>query len=256
MCAEDDRDVPASVVEDRGVSAQVVPAALLSDLASANRILFRHGVVDAFGHVSIRHAWDPERFLLACNMAPALVAEEDIVEFHLDGSPVDARGRSVYLERFIHGEIYRVRPDVGAIVHSHAPAVVPFGVSREARLAPVWHMSGFLGRETPVFEIRDFAGTDSDLLIRTQALGASLAATLGDCCVVLMRGHGATVVGRTLKEAVFRAVYTQMNAELQYRAIQLGSVDYLTEGEMASTTVSVGSQIERAWNLWAREVRE
>lgn len=242
------------ILEDRGESAGRVDAQLLEDLVTANRILFAHRVVDAFGHVSIRHDRDPDRFLLARNMAPALVGAEDIIEFHLDGTPVDAAGRSVYLERFIHGEIYRAREDVCAVVHSHAPAVVPFGISRNVQLRPVWHMSGFLGQRTPVFEIRDAAGEASDLLIRSNALGAALADSLAGGSVVLMRGHGATIAAGTLKEVVFRAVYTQLNAELQFQALQLGDVTYLTEGEARSTTVSVGSQIERAWNLWKNEV--
>src|SRR5690606_27936281 len=223
-------------------------------LVLANRILFRHRVVDAFGHVSVRHDKAPDRFLLARNMAPALVASDDLVEFHLDGTPVNAGGRPVYLERFIHGEIYRARGDVMAVIHSHAPAVVPFGVSRAASLRPVWHMSGFLGLDTPVFDIRDAAGDATDLLIRNGELGAALARTLGDASVALMRGHGATVVAETLRLAVFRAVYTQLNAELQFQAIQLGEVNYLTEGEAAATTVSVGGQVDRAWNLWRSEV--
>ncbi len=246
--------LPVSIQADRGEPAETPSRTLVEELVAANRILFRHRVVDAFGHVSVRHDKDSSRFLLARNMAPALVTELDLVEFHLDGTPVDAHGRSVYLERFIHGEIYRAREDVMAVVHSHAPAVVPFGVSRSATLMPVWHMSGFLGLETPVFEIRETAGDASDLLIRDNALGESLAGSLGDACVVLMRGHGATVVGASIREAVFRAVYTQLNAELQLNALQLGDVNYLTEGETHTTTASVGSQVDRAWNLWKREV--
>ncbi len=253
--ARDAGVVPVSVQEDRGTPAEPPAAGLVDELVLANHILSRHRVVDAFGHVSVRHDQDPERFLLARNMAPALVAKSDIVEFHLDGTPVNAHGRSIYLERFIHGEIYRAREDVGAVVHSHAPAVVPFGVSRTASLKPVWHMSGFLGLETPVFEIRDAAGDASDLLIRSNELGGALASTLDQACVVLMRGHGATVVGESIRQVVFRAVYTQLNAELQLQALQLGSVDYLTAGEVGATTVSVGSQVDRAWNLWKREVQ-
>lgn len=235
---------------DEGTPAPAPDPALLDDLVAANRILFDHGVVDAFGHVSVRHDRDPTRFLLARNMAPGLVTAADVVEFHLDGRPVTARGRPVYLERFIHGEIYRVRPEVMAVVHSHAPAVVPFGVVPSVPLRPIWHMSGFLGAGVPIFEIRDTAGEASDLLIRSNRLGEALARSLGDACVVLMRGHGATVVGPTLKLAVFRAIYTQVNAELQLRANALGPVTFLTPGEAAATTESVGSQVERAWALW------
>jgi ribulose-5-phosphate 4-epimerase/fuculose-1-phosphate aldolase len=258
MCASDPQgspnDVPTGMSTDRGTSVGEPDPALMRDLVSANRILFNHRVVDAFGHVSVRHDKDPARFLLARNMAPGLVTATDIVEFHLDGTPVNSCGRSVYLERFIHGEIYRARDDVMAVVHSHAPAVVPFGVSRTARLKPVWHMSGFLGLHTPLFEIRNTAGDASDLLIRSNALGASLAECLGNANVVLMRGHGATVVAGSLKQVVFRAVYTQLNAELQIQALQLGDVDYLSEGETVATTASVGGQVDRAWALWESEL--
>jgi HCOMODA/2-hydroxy-3-carboxy-muconic semialdehyde decarboxylase len=142
-----------------------------------------------------------------------------------------------------------------AVVHSHAPALVPFGASGAA-LRPLWHMSGFLGARVPVFEIRDVAGDDTDLLIRSCELGAALAGVLDDSSVVLMRGHGATVAGASLKETLFRAVYTHLNAELQLKAMQLGEVVYLSEGEMRATTLSVGSQIDRAWSLWKREANE
>jgi len=240
----------AANAADVGEPAPAADAGLLEDLVAANRILFKQRVVDAFGHVSVRHDKAPDRFLLARNMAPGLVTQDDIVEFDLEANPVDARGRRVYLERFIHSEIYRARPQVMAIVHSHAPEVVPFGVVSTVKLRPIWHMSGFLGEGTPVFEIRDHAGDDSDLLIRSRALGKQLCSSMHDSHVVLMRGHGATVVGESLPEAVFRAIYTQKNAELQLQAEQLGEVNFLTAGEARSTTVSVGSQIERAWNLW------
>ena len=227
---------------------------LLADLVAANRILFKHRVVDAFGHVSVRHDKAASRFLLARNMAPGLVTEDDIIEFDLEANPVNAQGRSIYLERFIHSEIYRTRPEVMAVVHSHAPEVVPFGVVPAVKLRPIWHMSGFLGDGAPVFEIRDTAGNNSDLLIRSHALGAALSSSLGASHVVLMRGHGATVVGESLAEAVFRAVYTQKNAELQLQAEQLGEINFLTAGEAQSTTLSVGSQIGRAWNLWKSEI--
>jgi ribulose-5-phosphate 4-epimerase/fuculose-1-phosphate aldolase len=232
------------------VTTGTADPALLEELAIANRILADHGVVDAFGHVSARHDKAPDRFLLARNMAPALVTAADLLEFDLDGNPVAAAGRAVYLERFIHGEIYRARPDVQAVVHSHSPAVVPFGAVRESPLKPIWHMSGFIGEAAPVFEIRDTAGDGSDLLIRDNALGAALATSLGPATVVLMRGHGATIVGASVRQAVFRAVYTEVNARLQMQAIGLGTVTYLTREEAEATARSVGGQIDRAWNLW------
>ena len=241
-------------VEDVGTPAPRADAGQLNDLVTANKILFAHGVVDAFGHVSIRHDKAPDRFLLARNLAPGQVTAADIIEFDLDGRPVTAKGRSVYLERFIHSEIYRARPDVLAVIHSHAHAIIPFGVAAGAALQPLWHMSGFLGEHVPVFEIRETAGDDSDLLITSPELGAALAQSLGSASVVLMRGHGATVVAPTLRLAVFRAVYTQLNADLQMRAMSLGDVTYLTPGEAESTAASVGSQVNRAWNLWADAV--
>lgn len=245
---------PASRVDDVGQPSAAPDEALLHELVTANRILFQHGVVDGFGHISVRHDKDPERFLLARNMAPGLVQAEDVVEFDLDGNPVNANGRPVYLERFIHSEILRARPDVDAVVHSHAPAVVPFGAVASATLQPIWHMSFFLDEVTPVFEIRDTAGDASDMLIRSPALGKALADSLAEHSVVLMRGHGATVVGQGIRQAVFHAVYTQMNAELQLRAHGLGQVTYLSAGEVAAARISVGSQIDRAWNLWATQV--
>ncbi len=253
MCTD---SIPASQVADIGEPSEQPDALLMDELVTANKILFRHGVVEAFGHISVRHDQNPRRFLLARNMAPGLVNAEDIVEFDLDGNPVNAKGRGVYLERFIHGEILRARPDVMAVVHSHAPAVVPFGVVQGARLQPIWHMSFFLNEQTPVFEIRDTAGPGSDMLIRSRQLGAALANDLGDHNVVLMRGHGATVVGPGIRHAVFHAVYTQMNAELQWRAAPLGQASYLSTGEIAAARKTVGSQIDRAWNLWCSEAKQ
>lgn len=251
MCSN---NVPVSTVADRGESAGPVAPELLNELVMANQILFAHGVVDAFGHISVRHDKNPDRFLLARNMAPAMVSADDIVEFDLDGNPVNAAGRPVYLERFIHGEILRQRPDVCAVVHSHAPAVVPFGVVKGARLQPIWHMSYFLDETTPVFEIRDTSGDGSDMLIRSQVLGAALADSLGNHNVVLMRGHGATAVGTGIRQAVYNAVYTQMNAQLQLNAATLGEAVYLSAAELAAARVSVGSQVNRAWNLWVNQV--
>lgn len=257
MCGKDEKERGAAAisapVEDRGQLAPPVDAALLFDLVIANRVLYRHRVVDAFGHVSIRHDKDPERFLLARNLAPGQVTADDIVEFHLDGDPVNAAGRPVYLERFIHGELYRARPDVMAVVHSHSPEVVPFAVVPTQPLRPIWHMCGFLGEGAPVFEIRDVAGPESDLLIRNNELGVALARSMGGGSVVLMRGHGATVAGRSLPLAVFQAVFTQMNAELQMKAMGLGPVEFLNAGEARATWNCVSGQADRAWNLWKSE---
>ncbi|HUY01771.1 MAG TPA: class II aldolase/adducin family protein [Rhodocyclaceae bacterium] len=230
---------------------------LISDLVSANHILYDQGVLDAFGHVSARHDQAPERFLLARNMAPALVTADDVLEFQLDGEPIAAAGRAVYLERFIHGEIYRARPDVMAIVHSHSPAVLPFSTATASPLRALCHMAGFLGTATPVYEIRDFAGDGSDLLITDRRLGASLAQVLGDKSVVLMRGHGSTAVADSLITAVYRAVYTEVNARSQSDALRLGPVNFMTEAEGRSTAQTIEGQAKRAWDLWKKsaEVR-
>lgn len=256
MCDKDlgEPSGAAAAVKDRGDPAPDADESLLADLVTANRVLYRYRVVDAFGHVSVRHDKDAERFLLSRNLAPGQVTAADLVEFDLDGNPVDARGRPVYLERFIHGEIYRARPDVMAVVHSHSPEVVPFAAVPTQPLRPLWHMSGFLGSGAPVFEIRDAAGDGTDLLIRDGRLGAALAHSMGDAAVVLMRGHGATIAAESLRLAVYQAVYTQMNAELQIKAMNLGPVVFLSDAETRATWRTLKSQVDRAWNLWANEV--
>ena len=220
----------------------------IADLVVANHILAAHGIVDAFGHVSVR-AVDPAQFLLARSMAPALVAADDILDFDLDGEIVGGRRAPPYLERFIHAGIYRVRRDVGAVVHSHSAEVIPFGVTATA-LRPIFHMSAFLGDGVPVFEIRDGAG-DTDMLIRDASLGEALAGCLGEAPAVLQRGHGVTVVGSTLRQAVFRAIYLQTNARLQAGATQLGPITFLSAGEAARAARAVDTQVDRAWEMWA-----
>jgi len=225
-------------------------ATVLDELVAANRILFHQGVVDGFGHVSLRHPADPGRFLLSRSMAPALVQPSDILAFDLDGKALGDDARPPYLERFIHAEIYRARPDVGAVVHSHSPSMIPFGATRGMALRPICHMSGFLAPAAPVFEIRDHAGEASDLLIRDGALGRALAGALAGHAVVLMRGHGSTVVGRTLRQAVFRAIYAEVNARLQSEAMRLGAPIFLTDGEARRASATNDGQIDRAWELW------
>ena len=227
--------------------------ALIDDLVTANHILYREGVVDGFGHVSVRSATDPERFFLARSIAPDNVTAADIMEFGLDSEPIDPQSRRVYLERFIHGAIYRARPDVAAIVHSHSPAVIPFGVTG-IPLKPVSHMGGFLGTSTPVFEIRDAAGPKSDMLIRSPELGAALARTLGPAPFALMRGHGSVAVGGSLKQVVFRAIYAEANARLQSDAMKLGAVTFLNEHEAANTAAANDVNLDRPWELWKKRV--
>lgn len=227
-------------------------AAQLTDLVDANHILFDQGVLDAFGHVSTRVADRSDSFLLSRNLAPALVSQDDILEFNLDGETLDLR--PVYLERFIHGEIYKARPDVLAIVHSHSPAVVPFSLV-DTPLRAVMHMAGFLAKPTPVFEIRNVIGAASDLLIRTAESGKALATSLAQSPVLLMRGHGSVAVGMSLKDAVYRAIYTEINAKTQAEALRLGSCTYLTEEEGAATVPTMSSQIDRAWGIWRSQAR-
>jgi HCOMODA/2-hydroxy-3-carboxy-muconic semialdehyde decarboxylase len=188
-------------------------------------------------------------------MAPGQVTHADIQEYELDGTKVDPDGPAPYLERFIHGEIFRARPDVMAVVHSHSPSVVPFGVVPSVPLRCICHMSGFIGTSAPVFEIRDTAGPASDMLIRTQELGVALARSLGSNAVVLMRGHGSTVVGANVRQAVFRAVYTEVNAKLQSEALKLGPPIYMTAEEAAASAATNAGQLNRSWNLWREQIQ-
>jgi HCOMODA/2-hydroxy-3-carboxy-muconic semialdehyde decarboxylase len=230
----------------------MVDPRLIEDLVAANRILADQGVVDGYGHVSVRHDRDPNRYLMARSLAPELVTADDILEYDLDSVAVDPRGRLLYLERFIHGEIYKVRPDVTAVVHHHSPSVIPFGVSTRP-LRPIYHMAAFLGEGPPVFEIRTVGGM-TDMLVRTPALGRALAQTLGAHPAALMRGHGAVVVGPTLQHAVARSIYLEMNARLQQQAMALGPVTYLEPEEARLTDATVSSSYGRPWELWKRRV--
>lgn len=232
--------------------AQSAPdPALVQDVVAANHILYDQGVVDGFGHVSVRHDKDPSRFLMARSMAPGLVTKDDILEFGLDGEAIDAKGRAVYLERFIHSEIYKTHPEVMAIVHSHSPSVISFGAT-DVTLKPIFHMSSFLGTGATVFEIREAGGDATDMLVRTPALGAALAKSLGTATVVLMRGHGDVVIGRSLKEVVFRAIYTETNARLEAEALALGhgKVNFLNPQEAAASSKTNAALVGRAWDLW------
>jgi len=228
---------------------------LIDDLVSANHILFKEGVVDGFGHVSVREERDPERFLLSKSIAPATVTARDVMEFGMDGEPLNPRGRRPYLERFIHSEIYRARPDVQAIVHSHSPALIPFGITG-TMLKPVFHMSGFLGAATPIFEIREAGGPATDMLIRDRKLGAALARTLGAASFALMRGHGSVAVGATLKQVVYRAIYAEVNARLQSEAVRLGTITFLNEQEAANASRTNDGVIDRPWELWKKRAKE
>jgi len=227
-------------------------SAAVDDLVLANRILYQQGVVDGMGHVSIRHPARADAFLLAANRAPGLVRRRDIVPYDFQGTSLVHEAPRPYLERFIHAEIYRNRADVMAVVHSHSASVIPFSVSQET-LKPVYHMAGFLGSGAARFEIRDVAG-NSDMLIRDSYLGQALAKSLGTHGCVLMRGHGSTVVGSSLKEAVFRAVYTEINARVQLCAASLGPVSFLNEEEARLAAESNRDQQHRPWELWVHSL--
>jgi len=229
-----------------------VEPALLDDLVIANHVLASHGVLDAFGHVSIRHPGNPDRFLMSRSLAPALVAAADILEYDLDGNAVDARGRVSFLERFIHAEIYKARPDVKAVIHSHSLSVIPFGTT-QVPMQPMFHISAFLSPKVPVFEIRK-AGGMTDMLVSNAQLGKALAEALGKGAVVLMRGHGMAVAGPALPLAVFRAIYTEVNARLQTQAIEIGGpITFLTPEESEKADKVIDQVHLRAWDLWKRE---
>jgi HCOMODA/2-hydroxy-3-carboxy-muconic semialdehyde decarboxylase len=220
---------------------------LLDDLVAANRILAEHGVIDAYGHVSIRSPDDPGRFFIARAIAPETVQAEDILEYDLDSNPLEARGRDSVSERFIHSEIYRARPDVMSVVHNHSPSVIPFSVTG-VKLRALFHMAAFIGEGLPNFEIRKVK-KGSDLLVRDPKLGAALAKTLGKSPATLMRGHGSAVTGENLQRSVGRSIYLEMSARMQMQALLLSSkITYLDAAEVkASAPVQ---DYKRAWPLW------
>jgi HCOMODA/2-hydroxy-3-carboxy-muconic semialdehyde decarboxylase len=232
-----------------------LPTGAVEELVIANHILAHHRVVDGYGHVSVRRPDRPDRFLLARNMAAERVGAGDILEFDLASELKTPGEHRTYLERFIHGEIYAARPDVMAVVHNHSHSVIPLGVTKTEPLRSVYHMGGFLGVTTPIFEIREARGEATDLLVSDRELGQALVRSLGQNAVVLMRGHGCTVVGSTLRQAVFRAVYTEINAKLQIQAMQIGPVTYLTEAEAVAAAAMNDANLDRAWNLWTAQMR-
>jgi ribulose-5-phosphate 4-epimerase/fuculose-1-phosphate aldolase len=229
-------------------------AKAIADVVAANLILADQGVVDAYGHVSIRDPTDPTKFSMARQVAPELVTSADVLVHDLDGNTPAPASVKLYLERFIHAEIYRARPDVMAIVHCHSPSLIPFAASGIA-LKPIYHMSSFLGPGVPVFEIRKAANGSTDMLVRNPELGRALAKSLGAHPAVLMRGHGAVIVGKDVQQAVFRSVYTQMNAQLQTQAMALGGkITYLDAEEAKKSEETNTGNIPRSWELWVRKV--
>ena len=223
-------------------------AQVLEELRTATRILVREGVLDGFGHVSVRSPVDRGRYFMLRSNTAEDIAPGSYAELTLDSEPVGQGGARPSLERFIHGEIYGTRPDVKAIVHTHSPALIPFGVSK-APLRPLYHMCAFLPPVVPIFDIRLEHGM-TNMLITSQPLGRSLASALGTTAMVLMRGHGATLVGTSLKEAVFRAIYATINAKLQPIAMQLGDPVYLAPEEADQADDLHHAVLDRPWELW------
>jgi ribulose-5-phosphate 4-epimerase/fuculose-1-phosphate aldolase len=237
----------------KAVKKLTPPKELLADLVLANKILFGLKVVDAFGHISVRHPKDPNHYLMARHLPPGMVTAKDIVLFDMDSTPLTHSDKPQYSERFIHSEIYKLRPDVMSVVHNHAYSLIPFGAAKGARLRPMFHMCGFLGCGVPIFEIRKTGG-NTDMLIRTAELGKALAESLGDKNVVLMRGHGATMIGNSIQESVFRSVYSMENASIQMQAHLLsdtGEVEFLNDEEAEKS--SRGRNVPRSWSLWKHQ---
>ena len=233
-----------------------VAAELLRDLAAASRILAAQGVVDGFGHVSMRHPSAPDRYLMARSIAPALVAPGDIIEYDLDSNPCNANGRGSFLERFIHGEIYKARPDILSVVHSHSPSVIPFGLVGVSMQA-MFHNAAFIAAGVPVFDIRARFGP-TDMLVGNAAKGEALAEVMGRNDIVLMRAHGSVACGPALQTAVFRAVYTEVNARIQHWTVALGGGGAMAvldreEGRLADAVNETAGR--RAWDLWRAQVR-
>jgi len=223
---------------------------LFEDLAAANRILAEYGVIDGYGHVSVRSDRDAQRYFLSRAIAPELVTEEDIMEYDLDSNPIDPRGRESVRERFIHGEIYKTRPEVNAVVHNHSPSIIPFGIT-SVSLRPIFHMAAFVGEGVPTFEIRDVE-RGTDLLVKTPYLGQALAKTLGGKPAALMRGHGAVVVGENLPRAVGRSIYLEISARMQMQAMMIagpaGKITCLDDSEVQASFPT--QDYGRAWNMW------
>ena len=226
-------------------------AQLIEEIVTANRILAREGVVDSFGHISARHPDNPQRFLLSRARAPDCIEADDIMEFTLEGAPVDARGRAPYLERFIHGGAYEARPDVHSVVHNHSPSVIPFGVT-DKKLKPLLHMCANIGHDVPIWDSHDKFG-DTALLVENMDMGRDLARALGGGRSILMRGHGATVVAASLQLAVYTSIYLEVNAKLQMQAMAMGDIKFLTAGEVDKIIARTGPYgINRAWENWCR----
>ena len=231
-----------------------VDRATREDLAAAARILAAEGVVDGFGHVSMRHPKHPERYLLSRSVAPASQVADDIIEYDLESTPIDPNGRNSFLERYIHGQIYRARPDVLAVVHSHSPSVIPYGLTGLPMRA-MYHNAAFLAAGVPVFRVEEKFG-ETNMLVSNNDMGRELAHVIGSKHVALMRAHGSVACGPSLQVAVFRAVYTEVSARVQQAALAHGlPIAALSEKEgLLADETNMGAGI-RAWELWRSQVR-
>lgn len=228
---------------------------LIEDIVAANRILAAENVVDAFGHISARHPENPDHYLIARALPPEAITTEDIMELTLGGEVVNSDTRKPYLERFIHGAIYEARPEVKSVVHSHSHSVIPYSVTDE-KLRPIVHSCATIGSHVPVWDAQTAFG-DTNMLISSMPMGRDFAKVLGPNNAALMRGHGCTVIGRSVREAVYTAVYLEVNAKLQLQASRFPPVKYLTEGEiriicerLANAKPNEG--YDRAWEYWCR----
>ena len=234
-------------------SGGAVEREAIEDLATASRILADQGVFDAAGHVSMRHPHHAERFLMSRSLAPELVTPDDIMEFTLECEACEARGRSGFIERFLHAEMYRARADVMAVAHGHSPSVIPFGLV-DAPLRAMYHNAAFLAAGVPVFDIRDTFGT-TDIVISDADRAAALAETLADKSVVLLRAHGFAAVGANLQAAVFRAFFTEVNARVQLQTVALGGAPAVLDAEEGRLADVINLATHgRAWEIWKRKV--
>ena len=244
-------------MSDGPISGGPVSDEFIADVAAASRILVERGVVDAYGHVSHRHPDAPDRYFISQSMAPALVTPADIMEYNLDSEPCNARGRGSFLERFIHGEIYKARPDINSIVHSHSPSVIPFGLV-DVKMQAMFHNAAFLAAGVPVFDISDKFGA-TDMLVSDCPKGIAFAEALGDKDIALMRAHGSVACGSTLQTAVFRSILTEVNARVQHWTVALGGGRPMAvldeeEGRLADGP-NQGASL-RGWDLWRKQVRD
>jgi ribulose-5-phosphate 4-epimerase/fuculose-1-phosphate aldolase len=225
--------------------------ALIHDLVAANRILSHHGVLDAYGHISARDPVNTDRYWLSRSMAPVLVTVENIIEFDLDSNPVRGGENQLFFERVIHGEIYKARPDVMAVVHNHSPSLIPF-CNSDTKLRPMVGNSAFLGTGAPVFDIRT-VDDEGDLNVCTVAQATGLAGALGSHWIVLLRGHGAVIIGESIRQCVRHAIIAERNARQQIEATILGPVKFLTPSEIEFARRAKPKDPDRAWHLWKQQ---